>query len=221
MHHDRTFIPLEFTRFDAQEMKTRSKAFYQMLNKRRTVRAFSPDPIPDEVIENAILAAGTAPSGAHKQPWHFCVVKDPKVKHEIRIGAEEEERLNYGGRFPEDWLKDLAIFETNEVKEYLDIAPALIVIFKENYRLVDGAREKNYYVNESVGIATGMLIAALHQAGVASLTHTPNPMAFLNKILDRPKNEVPVILLPIGFPADGVEVPDLKRKDLEEIMTVY
>ncbi|MCB1052845.1 MAG: nitroreductase family protein [Acidobacteria bacterium] len=215
------FVELSFQRRPETEMLARSEAFFGLMDQRRTVREFSADPIPEGLIENAIRTASTAPSGAHKQPWHFCVVTDPEIKHKIRLAAEEEERQNYNGRFPDDWLEDLAIFETNAHKPYLDIAPALIVIFKENYRLENGERKKNYYVNESVGIATGMLIAALHYAGLASLTHTPNPMAFLNEILGRPKNEVPVILLPVGYPAEGTRVPDLKRKPLEAVMTRY
>ena len=215
------FIPLDFERFSAEDMQRRAREFYALLNRRRTVRVFSDEPIPEGVIEDAIRAASTAPSGAHKQPWFFAVVRDAKIKHEIRLAAEKEERENYERRFPADWLEDLAIFETDHVKTYLDVAPVLIVVFKENYRVVEGERKKNYYVNESVGIAAGMLIAALHHAGLATLTHTPNPMAFLNKILNRPKNEVPIILMPVGFPAEGAEVPDLKRKALDEVMGEY
>lgn len=221
MDHDKPFITFHFDRKPESQMLEESKRYYQLMDKRRTVREFAPDPIPKEVIENAIRTANTAPSGAHKQPWFFAVVTDPDVKKRIREAAEKEERENYERRFPEDWLQDLAVFGTNAVKEYIDIAPTLIVIFKQNYQIVNGARKKNYYVNESVGIATGMLIAALHNAGVASLTHTPNPMAFLNEILERPKNEVPVILLPIGYPKPGTKIPDLTRKPLDEIMTYF
>jgi len=216
-----TFIPYRFQRLGAQEMQARARAYYQLMDGRRTVREFSPEPIPDGVLEDVIRAAGTAPSGAHMQPWRFCVVKDPAIKREIRLGAEKEEAENYDRRYPADWLEDLAMFGTDEEKRYLETAPVLVVIFKESYRLVDGERKKNYYVNESVGIAAGMFIAAVHNAGLTTLTHTPSPMAFLNQILDRPKNEVPILLMPVGFPKEGTRVPDLKRKPLDEIMTVY
>lgn len=202
-------------------MQERASEYYNLMDERRTVREFSPEPIPEGVLENCIRAASTAPSGAHKQPWHFCVVRDPKIKHAIRLAAEKEEKENYDHRFPEDWLRDLEIFGTDENKEYLDIAPALVVIFRENYRMVEGKRIKNYYVNESAGIAAGMFIAALHNSGLASLTHTPNPMAFLNQILERPKNEVPILLMPVGYPKEGTQIPDLNRKPLGEVMTEY
>lgn len=215
------FIEYAFVKRNAEEMQHRSREFFELMNQRRTVREFAPDPIPSGVLEDAIRAAGTAPSGAHKQPWQFCVVLDADIKHRIREAAEAEERINYSGRFPDDWLEDLEIFGTDHVKEYIDIAPALVVIFKENYRLVDGQRKKNYYVNESVGIAAGMFIAAVHNAGLATLTHTPNPMAFLNEILERPKNEVPVLLMPVGYPKAGTKVPNISRKPIHEIMHVY
>lgn len=215
------FVPLEFETFPEDVMVERARALYENLNKRRTVREFSDRPIPDEVIDYAIHTAGTAPSGAHKQPWFFAVIKDPEIKHAIRVAAEKEEKENYERRFTDEWLEDLAIFGTDENKEYLDIAPALIVVFRENYKLIDGVKHKNYYVHESVGIAAGMLIAALHNAGVATLTHTPNPMAFLNKILDRPKSEIPILLMPIGYPKEGTKVPDLERLPLDSIRKVY
>jgi nitroreductase len=219
--HVHPFIPLRFERLEEKVMIERSRSFFQLMEQRRTVRSFLPDPVPEAVIQNAIRTAGTAPSGAHKQPWHFGVVSDPRIKKQIRIAAEEEERRNYQSRFSQEWLEDLAIFETSPEKPFLELAPVLIAVFKENYRLVDGEKKKNYYVTESVGIATGMLIAALHSAGLACLTHTPNPMSFLNEILDRPRNEVPVVLLPVGYPAPDAEVPDLKRKALKQIMTTY
>ncbi len=216
------FIEYKFERLEEEQMLRRAQDFYTHMSSRRSVRQFAPDPIPMEVIEQAILTAGTAPSGAHKQPWFFAVVTDPEIKHRIRLAAEHEEKINYEQRFPEEWLRDLAIFGTDFIKEYLDIAPVLIVVFKENYRVdPEGKKLKNYYVNESVGIATGMLIAALHHAGLATLTHTPNPMEFLNEILDRPKNEVPIALMPVGYPAKGARVPNLKRKSLGEIMKRY
>ena len=215
------YITCKFTKRKPEEMQERASEYYNLMDERRTVREFSPEPIPEGVLENCIRAASTAPSGAHKQPWHFCVVRDPKIKHAIRLAAEKEEKENYDHRFPEDWLRDLEIFGTDENKEYLDIAPALVVIFRENYRMVEGKRIKNYYVNESAGIAAGMFIAALHNSGLASLTHTPNPMAFLNQILERPKNEVPILLMPVGYPKEGTQIPDLNRKPLGEVMTEY
>jgi iodotyrosine deiodinase len=221
MTDESKFIPYQFERLSSSQMKQRAREFYELMNKRRTVREFSSEPIPDGVIEEAIRTAGTAPSGAHKQPWFFAVVKDPDIKHKIRIAAEKEERLNYESRFTDEWLQDLSVFETDYVKEYIDIAPALIVVFKENYRLIDDKKYKNYYVNESVGIAAGMLIAALHNAGLATLTHTPSPMEFLSHLLNRPKNEIPIILMPVGYPKEGTVVPNIKRKPLDEIMKIY
>ena len=217
-----TYIPHEFERMDGRIMQRRAEEFYKQMDRRRTIREFSPDPIPDGIIENAILAASTAPSGAHKQPWFFCVVKDGEMKRKIRIAAEKEEKQNYEQRFPKDWLTDLEVFGTDEHKEYLEIAPALIVCFRQNYQLIDGKRVKNYYVQESAGIAAGMLITALHNAGLCTLTHTPNPMAFLSQILERPKNEVPFLLLPVGYPpAEGTVIPELHRKSLDQIMKVF
>jgi len=215
------FIRYRFSRLTEAEMQKRSLEYYDLMNSRRSVREFSPDPIPPGVIENAIRAAGTSPSGANKQPWIFCVITDPDLKHRIRIAAEREEKENYESRFPEEWLADLRKLGTDFVKEYIDIAPVLVVVFKENYRIVNGKRHKNYYVNESVGIAVGFLIAALHVAGLATLTHTPSPMGFLNDILHRPKNETPIVVMPVGYPIEGARVPDLKRKLLDEIMSRY
>lgn len=216
------FIPLEFEIRKPDDMRRRAEDLYTLLNKRRTVREFSPEPIPLEVVREAIRTAGTAPSGAHKQPWFFCLVQDPEVKRRIREGAEHEERLNYSGRMSDEWLEDLLPFGTNADKEFLEIAPALIVVFKQVYRQGEnGKRLKNYYVNESVGLAAGMLIAALHNAGLATLTHTPSPMKFLNAILERPANETPVLLIPVGFPASEAAVPNLSRKPLDQIMREY
>ncbi|CAM2006945.1 nitroreductase family protein [Acanthopleuribacter pedis] len=213
-----TYVP---PTFPPEEMLRRATEYFAYADKRRSVREFSDREVSDDLLDLAIQTASTAPSGAHKQPWFFAVVRDPDIKHKIRLAAEHEETLNYQQRFPQDWKDDLAIFGTDEVKEYIDIAPAIIVVFKENYRFVDGRREKNYYVNESVGIAAGMLIAALHHAGLQTLTHTPNPMAFLNEILERPKNEVPVLLMPVGYAKEGTQVPDLTRKPIEAIRKVY
>ena len=198
-----------------------SERFYEILAKRRSIRFFSEKKVPQQLIENLILAAGTAPSGANKQPWRFVAVKDPAIKKEIRIAAEEEEREFYFRKANEQWLKDLKAIGTDEHKPFLEIAPWLIVIFKlmkdddEN-----SPSDQVYYVNESVGIATGMFLTAAHMAGLATLTHTPSPMKFLTRILNRPNYERPFLLIPIGYPAEGCVVPDLSRKKLEEIMVV-
>jgi nitroreductase len=219
------FIPLEFKRLEAEEQRRRAVEFYELMKRRRTVREFSPEPVPFELIELAIKTAGVAPSGANQQPWRFVVVSNPEIKRRIRLAAEEEERENYGGRFPNEWLQALAPLGTDWRKEFLEIAPYLIVVFKIDYgveRAQDGRERKikHYYVNESVGIACGMLLAALHNAGLATLTHTPNPMGFLSEILKRPKSEKPYLLIPVGFPADGVKVPDITKKSFEEIAEV-
>lgn len=212
-------IPLRFERLDQEESLRRSREFADLLSRRRTVRTFSPDPVPIEVLREVVRAAGTAPSGAHKQPWTFVLVSDPEVKRQIREGAEEEERKNYGGRMSQEWLEDLAIFGTDAEKKYLEIAPALIVLFAQSYGIgPDGERRKHYYVQESVGIACGMLIAAAHNAGLATLTHTPSPMRFLAEILERPENERAWLLIPIGYPAEGTMVPDIRRKVLDDIL---
>lgn len=215
------FIPLDFREKSPEEMIDASRSFYQELNRRRTVRTFSSREVDLEVIENAILAAGTAPSGAHKQPWTFCVVRDHEIKKKIRAAAEEEEYENYHGRMSEDWLKDLEKFGTDHIKPFLEIAPYLIIVFKKAYDMEEGKKANNYYVNESVGIAVGMLLAALHQSGLATLTHTPSPMNFLADILERPKNERAFLLIPVGYPAENTEVPNITRKSLEEICKVY
>lgn len=215
------FIPYKGIRYPKAEMLNRSRSFYQYMDKRRTVRAFSDKPIHYEVIENIIMTASTAPSGAHKQPWTFCVVSSPEVKKEIRKAAEEEEYANYHGRMSEEWLEDLAPFGTDWHKPFLETAPYLIVVFKKAYDLVDGKKQKNYYVNESVGLAAGFLLAAIHNAGLVALTHTPSPMNFLQKILNRPENERPFLLIPVGYPADNAQVPQLKRKDKETVIIKY
>lgn len=191
-----------------------------MLDGRRSVRMFSPDPVPREVIEDLIRTASTAPSGAHRQPWRFVLVGDLEVKTAIRDAAEAEERENYlGGRLPPDWLEALAPLGTDENKPYLEIAPWLVVLFEERYQLdADGTQRKNFYVKESVGIAAGMFVAAVHHAGLATLPHTPSPMAFLAKVLGRPENERPFALFPVGYPAPDCVVPDIQRKPLEEVI---
>lgn len=214
------FIPLNFTERSPEEMKERAESFYQLIKERRTVREFSDEPIPEGVLEHCLLSAGTAPNGANKQPWHFVVVQDVDIKKKIRVAAEEEEHEFYNRRAPEDWLEDLVPFGTNEHKPFLETAPALIGIFAQSYHLTEnGEKEKHYYVKESVGIATGMLITALHNAGLATLTHTPSPMGFLNEIMQRPAHEKAFLLLVVGFPAEGVEVPNIQKKELSEIST--
>ncbi len=216
-------IPLRFERLETEEQIRRAREFYRLMNRRRTVRSFSPDPVPYELIETAIQTAGAAPSGAHHQPWRFVVVSDAEIKRRIREAAEQEERENYERRMPEEWLEALAPLGTDWHKAFLEVAPYLIVVFRIDYSLnVDDqgktVKAKHYYVMESVGIATGMLIAALHNAGLATLTHTPSPMKFLREILGRPVNETPVVLIPVGYPAEGATVPDLQRKPLDEIL---
>lgn len=201
-------------------MKARAADFLATMRTRRTVRTFSPEPVPLEVVEDAIRAAGTAPNGANRQPWHFVVVTDPGVKRRIRKAAEEEERAFYGGRAPQDWLDALAHLGTDEHKPFLEEAPVLVAIFAQSYEAgPDGTRVKNYYVTESVGIATGILITALHTAGLATLTHTPSPMGFMNRILGRPDNERPFLLLVVGRPAPDTRVPAITKKPLDQIMT--
>lgn len=211
-------IPLEFNSYSPDEQERRAAEFYEMCNSRRTVRHFSDRPVPRKLIETLIRTAGTAPSGANKQPWKFVVVDNPTLKQRIREAAEKEERKSYEHRMPQSWLDDLAALGTDWHKEFLEIAPYLIVVFRERYRIEGGVQKKNYYVDESVGIACGFLLAAIHNAGLASLTHTPSPMNFLQEILRRPVNEVPYLLIPVGYPADGATVPEIGRKRLEEII---
>ena len=214
-------IPLKFRHIkDEAEQKKRAEEFYENLNLRRTVREYSDKDVPIELIENAILTAGTAPSGAHMQPWRFVVVQDKEIKKKIREAAEEEEYESYYKRMSEKWLRRLAPLGTDEHKPFLEIAPYLIIVFRINSVEADGEKEPTYYSQESVGIAVGMLLSALHNAGLATLTHTPSPMRFLQEILKRPKKEVPFVLIPVGYPAEDARVPNLERKQLDEIMTV-
>lgn len=211
-------IPLAFERHPETEMRRRARDFHEKSRKRRSIRDFSDEAVPRDIIEQCLLAAGSAPSGANRQPWHFCVVSNPQVKCAIREGAEQEEREFYGQRAPDDWLQALAPLGTDENKPFLETAPYLIVIFAEKYGIDEqGNKHKNYYVPESVGIATGMLITALHHAGLATLTHTPSPMKFLNEILGRPEREKPTMILVVGYPSKDALVPDIRRKSLEEI----
>jgi nitroreductase len=216
-----TYIPLEgYREYPAAEMLERAEAFYTEMRRRRTVRMFSDRLVPREVIERCLLTAGTAPNGANLQPWHFVVIGDPEIKHRIRLAAEEEERAFYSGRAPQEWLDALAHLGTDAAKPFLDTAPYLVAIFAQSYGMAaDGSRQRHYYVQESVGIATGFLIAALHHAGLATLTHTPSPMGFLSEILGRPANERPFLLLVTGYPAESVTVPLITKKPLTEIAT--
>lgn len=214
------FIRLKFQRLLIEEQLKRTNEFYENLNRRRTVREFSDENVPIQLIEKAILTAGTAPSGANLQPWRFVVVTDGLIKQKIREAAEREEFESYHKRMSEKWLRRLAPLGTDENKPFLEIAPYLIVVFRINSITENGETEPTYYSQESVGIAVGMLLAALHNAGLATLTHTPSPMKFLQEILNRPKNEIPFVLIPVGYPATGAKVPDLRRKSLEEIMLV-
>jgi len=213
------FVPLRFARLSEKEQLARSRAFLKQMRARRTVRDFSPEPVAAELIENAIATAGTAPSGAHQQPWTFVAVSDPELKRRIRNAAEEEERRSYEGRMPDEWLEALRRLGTDWRKPHIEHAPYLVVVFEQAYGLrPDGTKIKHYYVRESVGIAVGLLLASLHQAGLATLTHTPSPMGFLREILARPENERPYVLIPVGYPAAGATVPDLDRKQLKEIL---
>jgi len=209
-----------YQEFDADTMSRRAAAFYDDIRRRRTVREFSARPVRREVIESCLRAAGTAPNGANLQPWHFVAVSDPAIKRKIRAGAEEEERAFYSGKAPQEWLDALAPLGTDEHKPFLETAPWLIVVFGESHgELPDGRKVKHYYTQESVGIATGILITAVHHAGLVSLTHTPSPMGFLNQILDRPARERAFLILVVGYPAAGATVPDITKKDLAEIAT--
>lgn len=219
IHSD--FTPLShYIEYPPDEMKQRSVSFLDDIRRRRSVRDFSDRPVPAEVISDCILAAGSAPSGANRQPWHFVVVRNAEVKHWIRQAAENVEHELYNKRASEQWLNALAPLKTNPTKPFLETAPCLIAIFAEKYKLLpDGTKELNYYVNESVGIATGMLITAIHNAGLVCLPYTPSPMRFLNTILNRPENERPFLVLAVGYPADGATVPELDKKTLEQIST--
>ncbi len=214
------FVPLEFIERPPEAMQARAAAFYDLMRRRRTVRDFSDRPVPAGVIDDCLRTAGTAPSGANQQPWHFVVVADPALRRALRAGAEREERLFYQERAPAEWLEALAPLGTDADKPFLEIAPVLIVVFgRATTPRPDGPPAKTYYMAESVGIATGLLIAALHHAGLATLTHTPSPLKFLNALLGRPAHERPYLILVAGYPAEGAEVPDVRRKGLDEIAT--
>lgn len=214
-------VRLAFNQLPEDEMRVNAFSFFEKMNERRTVRAIDSRMVPEEILENIIRTAATAPSGAHKQPWTFCLISDPEIKKQIRIAAEEEERISYSERMPEDWKQDLKPLATDWQKQFLEEAPYLIVVFKQSYGLENGMKSQHYYVNESVGIACGMLITAIHLAGLVTVTHTPSPMNFLSKILGRPENERPYLLLPVGYPKEEAFVPDLERKPLHAVLKKY
>jgi len=216
-------VPLRFLQLSSEEQRERARQFRDILTTRRTVRDYAPDPVPDDIIEMAIEAAASAPSGANMQPWRFVVVRDREIKRRIRDAAEAEERESYERRMHDEWLQALAPLGTDWRKPFLEIAPALIVVFRIDYGVEEAAdgterRIKHYYVSESVGIACGMLLAALHWSGLATLTHTPSPMGFLSEILERPANEKPYLLIPVGYPAKAAQVPDIRRKPLDGVI---
>ena len=211
-----SFKKLLFNRISQEEMARASSDFLSLMRYRRSVREFSDKDIPIEVIKNIVSAAAAAPSGANKEPWYFSIVSDPVVKHEIRIRAENEEKAFYTHKAPASWLEDLNKFGTDWHKEFLEVAPYLIIVFKQIYDLQNGEKYKNYYVNESVGIACGILLTAIHRAGLVALTHTPSPMGFLEKACKRPPNERAFLLIPVGYPDDNAKVPDLKKKQFSD-----
>lgn len=216
------FHPYTGQQYSEQEMLERSENFFQWADTRRSVRDFSSKPVPQQIMENIIMTASTAPSGAHKQPWTFCLISCKELKKELRKLAEEEEFKSYNGRMSEEWLKDLAPLGTNWEKEFIDVAPWIVVLMKRVYENdTNGEKQNNYYVSESVGIAAGFFLMAVHNAGLVALTHTPSPMNFITKALGRPENERPFLLIPVGFPAENAQIPSLKRKDSSEVIELY
>ena len=222
MDKKEAFIPYEHVEFPVDDMIDRSNSFYEFMNNRRSVRHFSNRKVPKSVVENIIRAASTAPSGANKQPWTFCVISNEELKNKVRKLAEAEEKESYARRMSDEWLEDLVPIGTNWEKEFIDTAPYIIVVMKKVYDMdEDGTKHSNYYVNESVGLACGLLIAAIHNAGLCTVTHTPSPMNFLTKALSRPENERAFLLMPIGYPAEDAQVPNIKRKTLSEVVVYY
>ncbi|MGB0886319.1 MAG: nitroreductase family protein [Chitinophagales bacterium] len=217
----KNFIPLHFKAINCKKSLDKSKIFFESMDKRRSIRHFSTKNVSREVIENIIKTASTAPSGAHKQPWNFCAISNKELKKKIRDAAEKEEKLNYEKRMSETWLKDLEPLNTDWQKPMLEDAPWLIVVFMKTFNIVDGEKYKNYYVKESVGLAAGFLLTAIHQAGLCSLTHTPSPMGFLAEVLQRPSNEKAFLLIPVAYPTENCEVPLLERKKLEEVSIFF
>ena len=222
METDLDFIPFEGERFLEVDMLKKSQDFYNWVDKRRSVRDFSSKEVPLEIMENLIMTASTAPSGAHKQPWTFCLISNKELKSTLRKLAEEEEFISYNGRMSEEWKNDLAPLGTNWEKEFIDIAPWIVVVMKKVYNIAESDKKQtNYYVAESVGIAVGMLLLAVHNVGLVALTHTPSPMNFISKALNRPINERPFLLIPIGYPAENARVPNLKRKGKKQVIELY
>lgn len=222
MDKKEAFIPYEHVEYPVDDMIDRSNSFYEFMNNRRSVRHFSNRKVPKSVVENIIRAASTAPSGANKQPWTFCVISNEELKNKVRKLAEAEEKESYARRMSDEWLEDLVPIGTNWEKEFIDTAPYIIVVMKKVYDMdEDGTKHSNYYVNESVGLACGLLIAAIHNAGLCTVTHTPSPMNFLTKALSRPENERAFLLMPIGYPAEDAQVPNIKRKTLGEVVVYY
>lgn len=222
MKEEYPFIPYKQNIISDDDMLEKAKSFYEKLDKRRSVRDFSDKPVSKEVMENLIMAGSTAPSGAHKQPWTFCLISNKDLKAKLRELAEEEEKKSYGGRMSEEWLEDLAPLGTDWVKEFIDVAPWIVVIMKRVYEYnEDGSKHNNYYVSESVGLAAGFFLVAVQNAGLVALTHTPSPMNFISKALNRPENERPFLLIPVGHPSENAEVPDLTRKSIEEVIQYY
>jgi nitroreductase len=216
------YIPYKGDAYSNEEMLERSKSFFDWADKRRSVRDFDSTPVPKEVMENILMTASTAPSGAHKQPWTFCLISNDSLKSKLRALAEEEEKKSYGGRMSDEWLEDLAPLGTDWQKEFIDIAPWIVVVMKRAYEFnEDGSKHNNYYVSESVGLASGFLLMAVHQAGLVALTHTPSPMNFIAKALERPENERPFLLIPVGFPTKDAMVPDLSRKAKGDVIEYY
>ncbi len=216
------FIDFHRETYTPKEMIERSRAFYEWADSRRSVRDFSDQPVPKEVMENILMTASTAPSGAHKQPWTFCLISNSALKSMLRELAEEEEKKSYGGRMSEEWLEDLAPLGTDWQKPFIDIAPWIVIVMKRAYEVQnDGTKRQNYYVSESVGLASGFLLAAVHHAGLVALTHTPSPMNFIAKALNRPENERPFLLIPVGYPSETAQVPDISRKDKAHVIEYY
>lgn len=216
------FIPFQRESFSEEEMLSRSKSFFEWANTRRSVRDFSDEPVSKEVMENLLMTGSTAPSGAHKQPWTFCLISNSELKSRLRALAEEEEKKSYNGRMSDEWIEDLAPLGTDWEKEFIDIAPWIIIVMKRPYELnPDGTKRQNYYVAESVGLASGFLLMAIHNAGLVALTHTPSPMNFIAKALERPENERPFLLIPVGHASVDAQVPDLSRKSKGEVIEYY
>ena len=222
MKKEQNFVPFEGENFMEDEMLKKSQDFYNWADKRRSVRDFSSKEVPLEIMENLIMTASTAPSGAHKQPWTFCLISNKELKSTLRKLAEEEEFISYNGRMSEEWKNDLAPLGTNWEKEFIDIAPWIVVVMKKVYDIVESEeKQTNYYVSESVGIAVGMFLLAIHNVGLVALTHTPSPMNFISKALNRPINERPFLLIPIGYPAENARIPNLKRKGKKQVIELY